>query len=316
MKKIKQCSATELRVLQLHVPQQHETQLLNKSYTVEGELQQADPPHHITMARLLLLCLFFMNTAAKDVSLTIEKKNSNTFLEIAKASSTNGDFTDKITTHTYQTMYGMFLVPLARDAKHNHQKLKFLEIGLGCHMTYGPGKSVYLWRKLLGDTAEIWEGEYDAGCAAKLEETGALKGINLVIGDQGNSTTVNEWIVKTGGNFNVIVDDGGHKNGQIKTSFDILFEKALSPGGLYFIEDLQVGRNAEFHSDGVPVMADIIQSYIDQLLIPSSYLTEKALQQRKLHPIPKDIKWILCQHEACVIAKCETASCGPHDFYK
>ena len=68
-------------------------------------------------------------------------------------------------------------------------------------------------------------------------------------------------------------------------------------------------------------MADIIQSYIDQLLIPTGYLDAKefleySLQQRKLYPIPKDVKWILCQHEACVIAKCETASCGPGDFNK
>ena len=257
-------------------------------------------------------------TAAGDVSLTIEKKNSNTFVEIAKASSTNSDYTDKITSHTYQTMYGMFLVPLARNAKRIGQKLKFLEIGLGCNMNYGPGKSVYVWRKLFGDTAEIWEAEYDAKCAKKLKESGELKGINLLVGDQGNSTTVNEWVATTGGKFNVIIDDGGHTNKQIKTSFDILFPKALLPGGLYFIEDLQVSR---YDLNGVPLMADIIQSYIDQLLIPTSYLTDKrfseyTLQQRKLYPIPKDIKWILCQHEACVIAKCETASCGPNDFYK
>ena len=270
------------------------------------------------MNRILLYVLLFTMTAAGDVSLTIEKKNSNTFVEIAKASSTNSDYTDKITSHTYQTMYGMFLVPLARNAKRIGQKLKFLEIGLGCNMNYGPGKSVYVWRKLFGDTAEIWEGEYDAKCAKKLKESGELKGINLLVGDQGNSTTVNEWVATTGGKFNVIIDDGGHTNKQIKTSFDILFPKALLPGGLYFIEDLQVSR---YDLNGVPLMADIIQSYIDQLLIPTSYLTDKrfseyTLQQRKLYPIPKDIKWILCQHEACVIAKCETASCGPNDFYK
>ena len=273
------------------------------------------------MNRLLFYVHLLALTAAVEVGHTVEMKNSNIFLEIAKTSSTNSDYTDKITTHTYQTMYGMFLVPLARDAKRNGQKLKFLEIGLGCNMNYGPGKSVYVWRKLFGETAEIWEGEYDAECAKKLKESGGLKGINLVVGDQANKTTVEEWVVTTGGKFNVIVDDGGHHNDQIKNSFDILFKKALLPGGLYFIEDLQVSRGTGSANDGGPLMADVIESYIDQLLIPTHYLTDKrfseySLQQRKLYPMPKDIKWILCQHEACVIAKCETMPCGPGDFNK
>ena len=273
------------------------------------------------MYRLLLSLLFVALTAANKDSSTAEKKNSDSFLEIAKASSTNNDFTDKITSHTYQTMYGMFLVPLARASKRNDQKIKLFEIGLGCNMNYGPGKSVYVWRKLFGESAEIWEGEFDAVCAQKLKDTGALQGINVVVGDQENKTTVNEWVVTTGGKFNVIIDDGGHQNGQIRNSFDILFAKALLPGGLYFIEDLQVSRSPGFASSGEPLMADIIQSYIDQLLIPTGYLdgkefSEYSLQQRKLYPIPKDVKWIFCQHEACVIAKCETASCGPGDFNK
>lgn len=69
------------------------------------------------------------------------------------------------------------------------------------------------------------------------------------------------WVVQSGGNFHVIIDDGGHKNHQIKTSFDILFEKALLPGGLYFIEDMQVGRQNYYGAnDETGPMSDIIQS--------------------------------------------------------
>ena len=266
----------------------------------------------------ILFLLFALSAASKD-DRKIEKKNSDTFVDIAKASSTTKDFTDKVTVHSYQTMYGMFLVPLARASKRDGNKIKFLEIGLGCAMAYGPGKSVYVWRKLFGESAEIWEAEYDAECAQKLNGTGALKGINILVGNQESNVTLNEWVATTGGNFDVIIDDGGHTNAQIRNSFDILFAKALLPGGFYFIEDLQVGRSKKYAVAGVPVMADIIQSYIDQLLIPDSYLTEKQFSefsalQRKLYPIPKDIKWILCQHEACVIAKCETASCAPREF--
>ena len=35
-----------------------------------------------------------------------------------------------------------------------------------------------------------------------------IKRINLVVGDQADKTTVDDWVVTAGGNFNVIVDDG------------------------------------------------------------------------------------------------------------
>ena len=48
--------------------------------------------------------------------------------------------TDKVTTHTYHTMYGIFLYPLLARARKYRQKIKFFEIGMGCGMTYGPGR--------------------------------------------------------------------------------------------------------------------------------------------------------------------------------
>ena len=54
--------------------------------------------------------------------------------------------TDKVTAghalggHQYNLMYGMFLFPL------RHEKIKMLEIGLGCNMHNGVGLSVPLWR--------------------------------------------------------------------------------------------------------------------------------------------------------------------------
>ena len=37
--------------------------------------------------------------------------------------------------------------------------------------------------------------------------------------------------------FDIIIDDGSHIESHIMTTFNTLFEKYLSPGGLYFIED-------------------------------------------------------------------------------
>ena len=51
---------------------------------------------------------------------------------------------DKFREHTYETMYGLFLAPLQ-----SQPRVKMLEVGLGCDMTYGPGASASLWRRLL-----------------------------------------------------------------------------------------------------------------------------------------------------------------------
>ena len=45
---------------------------------------------------------------------------------------------DKVTAHSYETMYGTFVYPL-KFAAHTP---RILEIGLGCNMDYGPGASV------------------------------------------------------------------------------------------------------------------------------------------------------------------------------
>lgn len=45
-------------------------------------------------------------------------------------------------------------------------------------------------------------------------------------------------------------------------------------------------------------MVDIIKDWIEQLLTPPPNPVS--------WPIPKGIKWIMCQYDACVIAKCKT----------
>ena len=68
----------------------------------------------------------------------------------------------------------------------------------------------------------------------------------------------------TGGGFDAIIDDGGHRNDQIKTSFDELWP-ALLPGGVYFVEDLHVSRASPHGSSGFTVV-DRLHSWSEQLL--------------------------------------------------
>ena len=72
----------------------------------------------------------------------------------------------------------------------------------------GPGASVPLWRKIFGESDEIWMGEYDAACVDNAKQKSQLEGINVVTGDQENQETLKSWVETTGGNFDMIIDDG------------------------------------------------------------------------------------------------------------
>jgi len=208
---------------------------------------------------------------------------------------------DKFTSHSYQTMYGTFLGPL-RTANFTP---KLLEIGLGCDMKYGPGASVKFWQAFL-PRLELWESDFDEACVNKSRSLGLLDGVHTLVGDQGSADTVKQWVLSSGGNFDVIIDDGGHRNTQIKTSFDILWP-TLKPGGLYFLEDLQLGRHPGWDdTEGAMVMSDVIQSWVEQLLIAKSSDSEAALTADPTllqWPLPDAVDFVFCQAEACVVGK-------------
>ena len=124
--------------------------------------------------------------------------------------------TDKVTTHTYQTMYGIFLYPLLARARKYQQRLKFFEIGIGCGMTYGPGRSVALWKGLFGDSISLWEADLDPNCVKRMQDEGQLNGVNMLVGNQKNPEHLKRWLVESQGAFDVIIDDGGHMNHEIK----------------------------------------------------------------------------------------------------
>lgn len=197
--------------------------------------------------------------------------------------------------HRYHNMYGQFLLPLAAHTP----TMKFLEIGLGCNMDYGAGASVKIWKKLFPQ-AELWEAEYVKECAEKAQANGQLDGINVLIGDQGDFKTLDSWIEKSGGNFDIIIDDGGHHNCQIMNTFEKMWPQ-LNPGGYYFIEDLHVGvarlrekssqcNNVEFH--------EYLVDWQKQLI----YQTWKG-QIKPKYPFPQDLMFVHCQAEACVLHK-------------
>eukprot|EP00667_Euglena_gracilis_P014940 EG_transcript_15509 len=207
-------------------------------------------------------------------------------------------------------MYGLFLYPLRRSSP-----FRFFEIGLGCEQAYGVGASAKLWRRLLPG-AEIWEVDKNSECLKAHADTLRDLRLNSVAGDQGNTSHVWGWIHQSGGQFDVVVDDGCHANHVILLAFALLWGEVV-PGGLYFMEDLQVGRRGNFdYTGGRMVVSDVLQMWLEELVVGFPSCDTPGMEsvgdlgQYALWRLPRRTQWLFCQPEACVLRKAPAAR-GP-----
>ena len=119
---------------------------------------------------------------------------------------------------------------------------KLLEIGTGCAMTNGRFSSPELWRNLF-PAIELWGADFDEACIQKYSDRVHELKLNVLIGDQADIYVLQRWVNVSGGGFDVIIDDGGHTNMQMYNTFITMFDLALKPGGVFFMEDIQACRN-------------------------------------------------------------------------
>ena len=204
---------------------------------------------------------------------------------------------DKVTAHEYEVMYGEHLMPYY----YKHPEMKMLEIGLGCTMTYGAGGSVKLWKKLF-PRMDLWEAEYDTAC---VEQTDIPPWLHVLVGDQSDPETLDRWIKESGGNFDVVVDDGGHTNCQIMTSFEKLWPH-VKPGGLYFIEDLQMTQleskqQSTKTCNGKNLVSHKLKGIMETLVYQPMIRNDRKVERN-------DVETLFCQNEACVLRKRKTTT--------
>jgi hypothetical protein len=110
-------------------------------------------------------------------------------------------------------------------------------------------------------------------------------------------------VKKSGGKFDIIIDDGGHVYNQQKATFEVLW-KTLSPGGLYYIEDLQVSSSED-------AMTREILGWADQLASCRMPFCGSLGKHNRDRPTwvkwpsqaPKDMISVHCQSEICVMRK-------------
>ena len=186
-------------------------------------------------------------------------RGERTFFEIAKRIGT-----DKAgPLHSYYNAYDKYLTPL------RSMPIKMLEIGLGCNMDYGAGKSVRVWRELFNHHRfQLWEAEFNEECARKHHNASEY---SLLLGDQGDLATLHRWVEESGGDFDVIIEDGGHSNKQMLNSFTVLFADALKPGGIYFMEDIITSRQPGYQDWPGHKPIDVLKEWVDSLVMSERY---------------------------------------------
>lgn len=222
-------------------------------------------------------------------------KKFRTYVDHVVASY-NIRMSDKFNGTRYFTIYGTYLHSTIMDASHSGKVLKLLDIGLGCGRSGHPDSQaakIELLRAMY-PYLDLWVAEHDSKCAVEYSSKLNEIKVSVVVGDQSNPTDLHRWVKETGGKFDFIIDDGDNTNNQILTSFNILFQDALNPGGLYFIEDWQIGHSSLYVVKEEQVVSNVLKDWMGQLLIENPH---------PKYPIPKSVKWIGCQREACVIEK-------------
>lgn len=162
-----------------------------------------------------------------------------TFLFLASAFSHQSDYqyldelalqagADKASKyHNYTEVYARYFSPL------KNEPIKFLEIGLH------KGASVKLWESYFRN-ADL---HFIDITFQNIEYHSHRSHYHLV--NQEDPAELQAFIQKTGGHFDIIIDDGGHTMQQQIISFQQLFPH-LRSGGMYVIEDLHTSYWREF----------------------------------------------------------------------
>jgi hypothetical protein len=122
--------------------------------------------------------------------------------------------------HNYTRQYGPLL------DKFRNEPIKLLEIGVF------NGDSIKAFKESFEKSSCILGLDIDSRCK-KYEDIS--NNIYVEIGDATDSGFINQ-ITKKFGTFDIIIDDGSHRNKDVIISFEILFP-LLNDNGLYIIED-------------------------------------------------------------------------------
>lgn len=144
--------------------------------------------------------------------------------------------------HNYTEVYDLVFAPMRK------QPIKFLEIGIF------NGDSIRLWNEYFEhkDTQlyflDIAQNAIQLCGRIDLNQA-SLDRAHCYSCDQANKQQLLAFCKQSGGQFDVIIDDGGHTMEQQITSFAVLFPYVKS-GGVYIVEDLHTSYWKVYGGDG------------------------------------------------------------------
>jgi predicted O-methyltransferase YrrM len=194
--------------------------------------------------------------------------------------------------HGYAQFYEKYLESYRSSAK------KVLEIGVDT------GVSISAWLGYFTNAA-IYGMDIDYS-AMSPGMFNAESRVTLFPGDQGNPEDLSKFIQAHGGNFDIIIDDGGHTMQQQQLTFKTYF-KHLAPGGVYVIEDLHTSylNPYDYGQHKTPVTTLSLCKHLETGLKDKTYSTE-FITADELNKIKDSIK-------ACKVEKNVDDNTSPLD---
>lgn len=161
------------------------------------------------------------------------------------------------------------------DAAFNHlrnEPIRFLEIGVF------KGASIRMWREYFPN-AEIHCIDIN-----KIDLSD-LNGVTMHITDCDNKQALSELSEKLG-EFDIVIDDGGHTMRQQQNALEVFWKKTKS-GGVFVMEDLHTSIKpyyASYNHENQPTTYELIESLINKDDFSSSYISKESYKE-----IAKDV---------------------------
>jgi len=145
--------------------------------------------------------------------------------------------TDKCGSHYYTPHFH------AHFGKHRYRRIALLEIGVGGDENHAfGGHSLRMWKRYF-PFANIYG--IDIHDKSRLQE----RRIRIFRGNQSDTAFLGEVLEETGG-FDIVIDDGSHRNEDVIKTFEFLFPR-LASNGVYVVEDTQTSYWKHYGGDHI-----------------------------------------------------------------